>query len=251
MTNLDEPRLGRLFQPSTPDRTYPGQIHVRRKEDDRSRCGALGQWNAQSHEELRDELEEHPRRLCGMICQDVWQSYQRRLANRVEIKLREAAFFLKKMPKGIAGGNTEKEELLDYYLSAFLSAARSVDNRLRRVYPSTYPSWRSTWNAAYPNEDALIKFFVDDRNEEVHEKGSHRYEQIDDIKMISGVPYTDEHTGTFTLSSGDMGPPPTLNQLVLYFTINGVDRKATDVCREYLDVLTAMVAKFKTEINDE
>lgn len=65
--------------------------------------------------------------------------------NRVEKKLREAEFFLfhlqqrEKYPLGNA-------EELDFLLSAFLSAARVVDYRLRHEQGEPYKAWRKEWD---------------------------------------------------------------------------------------------------------
>jgi hypothetical protein len=50
------------------------------------------------------------------------------------------------------------KEPFDFYLSAFLNAARTVDYRLRHEQPA-YAAWR-VWNATHGNEDDLIKFLV-------------------------------------------------------------------------------------------
>jgi len=71
----------------------------------------------------------------------------------------------------------EPFEPFDHYLSAFLSAARTVDYRLRHEQAAIYPDWRKAWDASLtPQENSLIKFMVDDRNDEVHESGSSRSE---------------------------------------------------------------------------
>jgi hypothetical protein len=91
----------------------------------------------------------------------------------VEKKLREAESCLANMrdQEGRAFGDKEP---FDYALSAFLNAARTVDYRLHHEHGATYKPWRKEWNASNPKEDALIKFFADDRRAEVHEKGSKR-----------------------------------------------------------------------------
>src|SRR5262249_61199057 len=90
----------------------------------------------------------------------------------VEKKLREARFFLSKMSESERLAFGDKEHF-DFYLSAFLSAARTVDYRLRHEQGALYPPWRATWDSVLSTSDArLMKFLVDDRNVEVHESGS-------------------------------------------------------------------------------
>jgi hypothetical protein len=93
---------------------------------------------------------------------------------RVQDKLAEAQFFLDKMTKQeprVAGDRRP----FDYYLSAFLSAGRTVDYRLRHEQGVKYVPWRKAWDATLTShQNSLIKFMVDDRDREIHEKGSIR-----------------------------------------------------------------------------
>ena len=166
---------------------------------------------------------------------------------RIEKKLREAGFFLNQMRDRESRAFGDREQF-DFYLSACLGAARSVDYRLRHEQPNTYPVWRKNWDESLtPSEAGLIKFMVDDRNVEVHESGSSRGVKDERIK-IPGT-YSDP-SGTVTVS----GPPPVLGagpqeafiiKSAYYFTMDGVDRKATEACAEYLALLERMVAEFK------
>ena len=75
----------------------------------------------------------------------------------VEKKQREARFFLTKMIEHEARAFRDVEPF-DFYLSAFLSAARSVDYPLHHEQAATYPVWRDSWKAALaPNDDQLMK----------------------------------------------------------------------------------------------
>src|SRR5258707_431645 len=101
----------------------------------------------------------------------------------VDKKLREARFFLSKMAdqERLAFGDKEP---FDFFLSAFLSAGRSVDYRLIHEQGMLYRTWRKAWDAALsPSNAGLIKFLVDDRNLEVHASGSGRGETMDKIPI--------------------------------------------------------------------
>jgi hypothetical protein len=92
----------------------------------------------------------------------------------VEKKLREADFFLKKMIEYERKAFDDKEPF-DFYLSAFLNAGRTVDYRLRHEQETIYPSWRIRWDSTLTEaQQRLIKFMIDDRNDEVHAGGSSR-----------------------------------------------------------------------------
>jgi hypothetical protein len=164
----------------------------------------------------------------------------------VEKKIREARFFLGKMDEHERLAFNDKEPF-DFYLSAFLSAARTVDYRLRHEQAAIYPAWRTAWDAKLgPAEQCIIKFMVNDRNVEVHESGSSRTVKMENRELAAG---------THKLASGTMevfGPPwikplawiptPTYD-----FTVAGTERKATEACPEYLGLIERMVAEFKAD----
>jgi hypothetical protein len=163
---------------------------------------------------------------------------------KVEKKLREAQFFLSKMSEQehLAFGDREP---FDFYLSAFLNATRTVDYRLRHELPSIYPAWRDAWDAGLaPTEKSLIKFMIDDRIVEVHQSVSRRDMKAKDINV--GNFYSDKSGTLFVSGPPDM-PGAIIQRPAYSFTIAGIERKATEVCDEYLALLVRMVEKFKTD----
>jgi hypothetical protein len=76
-------------------------------------------------------------------------------AESVEKKLREAQYFLEQMieKERLAFGDKEQ---FDFNLSAFLSAMKTVDYRLRREQPGTYPTWRTAWDAKLSSADDCL-----------------------------------------------------------------------------------------------
>jgi hypothetical protein len=167
--------------------------------------------------------------------------------DRVEKKLREARFFLTKMREHERMAFSDKEPF-DFYLSAFLSAARTVDYRLRHEKAGIYTSWRTIWDASLAvTEKNLIKFLVDDRNDEVHASGSSRVVKTENRELGPGT--HSFASGTIEVTGGVVGSPPsaTIKTPTYNFTIDGAERKATDACDEYLSLLEQMVAKFKAD----
>jgi hypothetical protein len=162
----------------------------------------------------------------------------------VEKKLREARFFLNEMieRERMAFGDGER---FDFYLSAFLSAGRTVDYRLRHQQ-TAYPTWRTAWDTRNPAQQGLIKFMVDDRNIEVHESGSSRSTKTEEIKVPVGGTYSDK-SGTLQSMGSPWAAPAVIGKPTYNFTIDGTDRKATDACGEYLALLEQMVAAFKAD----
>jgi hypothetical protein len=165
----------------------------------------------------------------------------------IEKKLREAEFFLNKMRRHERMAFNDKEPF-DFYLSAFLSAARTVDYRLRHEQAAVYPTWRTTWDATLTQaQHSLIKFMVDDRNVEVHESGSSRVTKTENRELGPG-------THSFASGTMDVIGPPGIAPLAIiqtpayHFTIEGTERNVTDACEEYLALLQRMVAMFKTDL---
>ena len=159
---------------------------------------------------------------------------------RVHKKLAEAHYFLRLLrdhePR--IGGD---ENPFGFLLSAFLSAARSIDYRLRHEHKATYEPWRRTWDARLtPAENGLIKFMIDDRNEEVHDSGSGRSVGQEGVEICT------HHTPDGTTIIG--GDPITTYRPSYSFTIDGFDRKVTEACGEYLALLQRMVAEFQADL---
>jgi hypothetical protein len=137
-------------------------------------------------------------------------------------------------------------EPFDFYLSACLGAARTVDYRLRHEQATTYPAWHKIWDASLTApEDQLIKFLVIDRNVEVHGSGSSRSVKTEEIKIV-GDTYSDK-SGTFYVSGPPGMPPAIIYKPGYFFTIGGVERKATEACAEYLALLERMLGEFKAD----
>jgi hypothetical protein len=121
---------------------------------------------------------------------------------RVHKKIAEAQFFLMLMCREERRSIGNKDPF-DYYLSAFLSAARTVDYRLRHEQAATYRDWRTAWDASLASEEnSLIKFMVDDRNDEVHESGSSRSVAQEDITLTPGKKYLDADMAWSPLAVG-------------------------------------------------
>lgn len=166
---------------------------------------------------------------------------------RVHKKIGEAHFFLGKMTEQ-EGRIVGDKEPFDYYLSAFLSAGRTVDYRLRHEQAGIYPAWRTAWDANLaPQESTLIKFMVDDRNDEVHERGSSRTIAQEGVEFGIGEHRLPGGGGMISISGPPTMPPAVLYRPTYSFTIDGANCKATEACREYLALLRRMVSQFETD----
>lgn len=119
------------------------------------------------------------------------------------------------------------------------------DRRLRHEQAAIYPDWRSAWDASLtPEDNALIKFMIDDRNQEVHESGSSRSVGQEGVDLPLGESRID---GCVIFTSGPAGMPPAVAYKPTYsFTIDGTERNATEAGAAYLALLQRMVEKFES-----
>jgi hypothetical protein len=168
----------------------------------------------------------------------------------VRTKLQEARSFLNLMRDQEQRAFGDRSQF-DNNLSAFLSAGRSVDYRLKHEYKATYPTWRTKWNASHPFEDRPLESMHTRRANEVHASGSGRAVKSKEIKVGSGGSYSDK-SGTLEV----MGSPTpltgvdtgaTISMPHYVFDIDGVAKPVTEACAEYLTVLEQMVAQFEAE----
>jgi hypothetical protein len=161
----------------------------------------------------------------------------------LENKLRECEFFVSKMREHEARAFGHREPF-DFYLSAFLSAAQTAGHRLHLENRSIYPLWSAGWYATLgPAECHLIKFFAGDRNVEIHESRSNRAEKTESLTV--GNAYADSSDTLLVSTLPDM-TDVALQRSGYFFTINGRERRAIDVCGDYLALLRRMVTDFRT-----
>lgn len=169
------------------------------------------------------------------------------MTNTTRRKLQEAQFFLRHLLREAKRTAGDHEPFL-FYLSAFLSAGRSVTLVLQKEakadYDRTFPTWMQNLS---PEDRGLLDYFVGQRNAEVHESGAD-YQLGKEYIPVYDV-YEDEY-GRFEISS----PPPTLGfpasapahigRPSRYFTIEGQQREVTTACERYVDLLEAFLQEF-------
>jgi hypothetical protein len=160
---------------------------------------------------------------------------------RIQKKLREAHFFLAKMTDREQKAFGDHEEF-DFYLSAFLSAARSVDYRLRYEQKKAYKIFYGNWeNALSPDEKRLMKFMADDRKIEVHQSGSARVQK--ERRILVYDTYQDK-SGSVTVSAPPGTPPAVIAKPTFFFSVNGLQMSVLDYCRQYIKLLERLVREY-------
>ncbi len=160
--------------------------------------------------------------------------------HRIEKKLREAEFFLLHLQRReqYPLGNGEE---LDFLLSAFLSAARVVDYRLRHEQGEAYKNWRKAWDDKIdPKDRRLVTFIDEDRVSEVHKSGSKRTEKHTPMAVRMKDGEIEGYVALATPQPGAIAKPD-----LYYIDVDGRDERATDVCAKYIALTKTMLEAYR------
>jgi hypothetical protein len=169
-------------------------------------------------------------------------------------KLREARFFLRKLQEETRRVTRNDPEESAFYLSAFLSAARSVTFALQVEAKEKYDKWFPGWEAAQSQEDReLLGYMNKQRVAEVHQGGSSDLSAEPDWIPVTqfrsdryGHPAYGIH---WTAMPG--ADPPKIGVPVLVFVKDGDERRVMEACRAYEAILGRLVSDFlKTHVSD-
>ena len=158
-------------------------------------------------------------------------------------KLREAQFFMGKLMQEAKTFRLDKKDF-SYYLSAFLSAGRSVTLFLEVEQSTSYKAWFPGWRQNLkPEESELMKFMNDQRVAVVHKEGAETQEEISMVPLAHALTHSPLYVA-YADTGAPGAPAPEIGQNVYYFEINGKREKAQVVCRRYLDLLDKLATDF-------
>jgi hypothetical protein len=177
------------------------------------------------------------------------------MPSRTEFKLEEARFFLKHVEH-----HWRNVPEIDFYLSAFVSAARSVTWIMKAEFGKT-PGWKSWYESKKPDEGvrALLKSMTDIRNRAIKEqpvrtqttaKISIPPEAVTSevIAFLNGgasgqvqLEALDATNTRFLLKQGGKVLAPVTLEHASHALPEFGNRDSKDVCREYLVELEALV----------
>jgi hypothetical protein len=176
----------------------------------------------------------------------------------VEKKLQEARHFLDRMRDQEQRAFGDRTPFVQY-LSAFLSAGMSVRSAFHakqdRQRNEALGAWKNGWESKLTQDQMQIyEFMREDRNLEVHDRGSRRIIEEKTIKVGTGSSYSDK-SGTLEvfgspspLMGADTGSTISMPQYI--FEVGGFKRPVTDVCAEYLSLLEQMFADYKVNASN-
>ncbi|SRR5712691_3384263 len=162
-------------------------------------------------------------------------------------KLREAHFFLSKLLTESKAFVRHEPETFQFYLSAFLSAARSVTFALQCEAKEQYDNWFPSWLATQPEGDQkLCKFMVTQRNVEQKRGGAEVSITWEFIPVTEVKTDYQGHPAYYGFHwFGPPGiPPPCVGRPVHYFALGKNEGEVTVTCTQYLDCLDRLVRNF-------
>ncbi len=160
-------------------------------------------------------------------------------------KLREAAFFLRRLTEASHMLVGEEAEAFPYYLSAFLSAGRSVTFALQAEEKDRYDAWFPGWAGRQTKEAQDLFEFMKGQRNVVLKRG-----RADVTYSLQFVPIVKAHPAERrqALALQWFGPlgvlPPAIGRRVRHFQLSGTPSEVSQTCTRYLELLESLVADF-------
>ena len=162
-------------------------------------------------------------------------------------KLREAEFFYVAMSAEAERIMKPHPEALDFYLSAFVSAARSVTLALQKEHKSQYDAWFPNWwvERLSDTERKRLEFFKGQRNSTLKEGAMATRGAVEVIPLWKLQQELELAGGSLQVWGTPGAPPPnTTERLALEFD-DPVGGSVVNVCGEQLAVLRRLVTEFQ------
>jgi hypothetical protein len=163
------------------------------------------------------------------------------MIERTQKKLREAKFFLDHLAQ-LRG--SDPDDAAEFYLSAFLSAARSVTNVLESEEP-IYRQWSPAWQATLTEaERQLLAKFTSARNRAL--KQGTPTVKGDPIAQAATSALSPELQFFFFEMIADDGAPVGPNRVLKgRQTPKYAEEELIPICRKYFDLLSRLVTAFR------
>jgi len=161
--------------------------------------------------------------------------------DKTDRKHLETHFFFRQLYARQARPGAPAEEF-EFYLSAFLSAARSVTFALQFEQKALYNAWFPDWLAARTQEERDLLDFMKEQRNAAQKRGatdaSQSWEEMP-LHRVAHPRYGFYWTGP--VESG----PPTVMVPTYTFNIDGTPQEVLETCGRYLDLINRLVNDFK------
>jgi len=161
---------------------------------------------------------------------------------KIQKKLREAKFFLGHMGQSARSTRLDHEHL-EFYLSAFLSAARSVTDFFERKQKAWWSQWKANRASKSPEDLRLLNQMTKQRDNEVHEKGADVSHQVEDVPLSKIETPSGLHAA-YAPSFGEPWGEVKVGMKVYYFMLGGKAVPLIETCQQYVGLLERAVEDF-------
>lgn len=160
-------------------------------------------------------------------------------------KLREAAFFLRRLAEASHTLVGEEAEGVPYYLSAFLSAGRSVTFALQAEEKDGYDAWFPGWFDNQTEETReLFELMKGQRNQVLKRGRADIAYSLRFIPIVRADPIEQRQALAFQWFGPPGVPPPAIGRRVRHFQWSGTPAEVSQTCRRYLELLESLVTDF-------
>lgn len=171
------------------------------------------------------------------------------MIERGEKKLREAEFFYRAIREEGNRAFRREHEAIDFYLSAFLNAARNVTFALKKEHKERYEVWFADWykNALTKLDRDRMDFLRDQRNSDQKEGTTALRSTTEQIPIWQLQRELESGGGSYEILQsipGTPAAPRTVDRRVLSFD-EPLAKNVVDVCGEHLAVLRRLVVEFQ------
>jgi hypothetical protein len=174
------------------------------------------------------------------------------MLTRTRNKLREAEFFLSLANREYQAQLFDKEpDALEFYISAFVSAGRSVTFAMSKDAGRSTEEWTTEWIANLPSADdrMLVRFFNTQRVKTIH-----RGEM--DVGELDSIVSSEEFSREISMGGGAIAfvtnpsatPSPTYKRTELKFK-KLAEGSAIAYCQRYTAILTDLVSDFERDLS--
>ena len=168
------------------------------------------------------------------------------MIERTRKKLREAAFFLSHLQREVGVSTPASPvETIEFYLSAFLSAARSVTTVLQSEAPAVYPAWSPGWRASLTvPERELLAEFTDARNRALKRETPVLSEEWRPLQP--GLHRLPRIPAELVFFFGEEAAAPSEGRVVVgRLTPEAARGEVLPLCNQYFDILSRLVSTFE------
>jgi hypothetical protein len=161
-------------------------------------------------------------------------------------KLGEAEFFHRKLLEADRQVFSPEPEAFAYYLSAFVSAARSVTFALQAERKGEYDAWFPSWKQSLTEvQRETLDYFNDQRIATTHQTGilvTHESAALSQSEFLFAAA---REGAQIQVWHPPGTPAPTFTGIVRTFAVGGTPVEVTRATDQYLQLVRSLVGAFK------